>query len=84
MINKKMRWFSFCKTKKTKNEKTKNEKTKKTKNEKTKNEKSRRDNRKMTTRREPPTKINLNADKGPRTTLLSASARQDLDDMFFM
>ena len=67
-----MRWFSFCKTKKTKNEKTKNEK-------------SRRDNRKMTTRREPPTKINLNADKGPRTKpLLSAAARRDLDDAFFM
>ena len=74
-----MRWFSFCKTK---NEKTKNEKTK---NEKTKNEKrSRRDNRKMTTRREPPTKISLNAAKGPRTTLLSAAALRDLDDMFFM
>ena len=64
-----MYWlFSFCKTKKTKNEK-----------------RSRRDNRKMTTRREPPTKIRLNADKGPRTKpLLSATARRDLDDAFFM
>ena len=47
--------------------------------------KAKRDNRKMTTRRELPTKISLNADKGPRTKpLLSAAARRDLDDMFFM
>ena len=51
---------------------------------KSENKKSKRDNRKMTTRKLP-TKVSLNANKGPRTRpLLSPDVRLYLDDIFLM